>query len=255
LNTVVSDRGSHDVKFAKYGESGAYHWSEIGRNWRHHHAFTAERYRRVLAAISPCEGQRVLDYGCGDGALLGLISPAVGASGETHGFDPTPGALELASSMLRRLGVVFTLHRDPRAIPRGYFDKVVCSEVIEHVIDVTALLRNIATALKPTGIAVITSPVRLTETPEDPNHVREWFPEEFKGLFQHGPLELVHHQQCIPVAAAEVYYWRPRICFRIPLFRVLCNVMSIYGNVNALSWLGLRSRLFMVQMAVVKKRP
>ena len=63
-----------DARFAKYAESGAYHWREVGRGLIAHNAFTAERYRRVIAGAALRDGDRVLDYGCGDGALLGVCT-------------------------------------------------------------------------------------------------------------------------------------------------------------------------------------
>lgn len=47
--------------------------------------------------------------------------------------------------------------------------------------------------------------------------------------------------------------WRPRFLLRVPVFRVLCNLLSIYARVNALTWLGMRPRLFMTQLAVLEK--
>ena len=38
-----------------------------------HNAFTAERYRVVAGRADLSDGRRVLDYGCGDGALLGVV--------------------------------------------------------------------------------------------------------------------------------------------------------------------------------------
>ncbi|HET7875195.1 MAG TPA: class I SAM-dependent methyltransferase [Methylomirabilota bacterium] len=239
--------------FDKYAGAGAYHWRETGRHLLWHNAFTAERYRRVLAALGALDGRRVLDYGCGDGALLAPLSRAVGARGAVHGFDPTPGALEFAERMLRARGLAATLHRDRADIPAASFDRIACTEVIEHVAEPEMLLKDLARLLRPGGIAVVTTPVRLTERPEDPNHVHEWFPEEFADLLASAPLTVLRHEQVIPAAAAEVYFWRPRLCLRIPVFRLLCNALSITAGVNALSWLRLRPRLFMMQLAVLEK--
>jgi ubiquinone/menaquinone biosynthesis C-methylase UbiE len=243
----------HDARFNKYDLAGAYHWREIGRHPLWHNAFTAERYRRTLAEMEPLRSQRVLDYGCGDGALLGKICRRVGPSGETHGLDPNAAALKLASQMLSRQRCPFVLHAAAADLPDAYFDRVICAEVIEHVLDVEALLSTIHRILKPRGRAIITTPVRLTEAPSDPNHVREWFPEEFKDLFRDGPLVLRKHEQVIPAAATEVYFWRPWLFLRVPLFRLLCNGLSICCEVNALSWLRMRPRLYMQQYVVLER--
>jgi hypothetical protein len=40
---------------------------------------------------------------------------------------------------------------------------------------------------------------------------------------------------------------------RVPVFRLLCNLLSIYAKVNAISWLRMRPRLFMMQIVVADK--
>ena len=243
-----------DVGFRKYAESGAYHWREIGSGLIAHNAFTAERYRRVIAAASLRDGDRVLDYGCGDGALLGVLhrSPR-GRTCELHGFDPNELAVELAGSALAASGVPAAIHAALDSIQDGYFDRVVCTEVIEHASEPGDLLRQIARVLKPGGRAVVTTPIRLTEQPQDVNHVREWFPDEFARVFEAEMWRVISHEQVVPAAAAAVYFWRPPVFARVPVFRLLCNLLSIYAGVNAMSWLRVRPRLFMMQVVVAEK--
>ena len=245
-----------DARFAKYAEHGAYHWKEIGRGLLTHNAFTAERYRTVadLAALS--DRQRVLDYGCGDGALLGVIARRTrGLSVDLHGYDPNALGLELAQAALRSRGISASLHDSTASLPDGFFDRVVCTEVIEHASDPSAMLDEIARLLKPGGRLIVTTPIRLTEAPEDPNHVQEWFPEEFARLFSPSRWQVRAHDRVVPLAAVEAYFWRPRIFARVPVFRLLCNLLSMYAGVNAMTWLGLRPRLFMMQIVVADKLP
>src|SRR5471032_2635685 len=99
-----------DRDFAKYAEHGAYHWREIGRGLLSHNAFTAERYRTVADRAGAAAGERVLDYGCGEGALLGVIARRAGTAVDLHGFEPNALGLELARGALRSRGVSATLH-------------------------------------------------------------------------------------------------------------------------------------------------
>ena len=248
----MTNRICHDAAFGKYAECGAYHWRELSRNLLDHHAFTAERYRRVMTAAQPLGGKRILDYGCGDGALFAWICGEAGAHGEVHGYEPNSAGFEFAAQMVRKKRLPVQLHSKTVEIPYAYFDTVICSEVIEHVYDVDDLIMQLCRVLKRGGRAIITTPVRLTEVPEDAHHVREWFPTEFQELFKDTKLKLIGYSQFIPAAAPEVYYWRPMFLFRVPVFRILCNLLSIYGGFNALSWLRLRPRLFMEQMAVLE---
>jgi 2-polyprenyl-3-methyl-5-hydroxy-6-metoxy-1,4-benzoquinol methylase len=250
---VTADAVDH-VRFRKYAESGAYHWREVGSGLIAHNAFTAERYRRVIDCAALREGDRVLDYGCGDGALLGMLHRRVGSGGyDLHGFDPNTLGAELAVAALAANGVKATIHGSLAAIPDAHFDRVVCTEVIEHVSEPEALLREIARVLKPGGRAVVTTPIRLTEAPEEPSHVREWFAGEFLHIFDRGLWRLIAHEQVVPAAAIEAYFWRPPLFARVPVFRLLCNLLSIYAGVNAMSWLRMRPRLFTMQVVVAEK--
>jgi SAM-dependent methyltransferase len=243
-----------DASFQKYVEHGAYHWREIGRGLLSHNAFTAERYRTVVDRAQISAGHRVLDYGCGDGALLGVVSNRCRRLGaELHGFDPNELAVQLARKMLAERGVAARIHGSLESIPADFFDRVVCTEVIEHASAPQMLLCEIARVLKPGGRLVITTPIRLGESPDDPNHVVEWFPGEFAQLFapQHWHVEA--HAQIVPAAAVEAYFWRPPIFARVPVFRLACNILSGYFGVNALAWLRVRPRLFMMQVVVATK--
>jgi hypothetical protein len=61
------------------------------------------------------------------------------------------------------------------------------------------------------------------------------------------------HEQVVPAAAPEVYFWRLPMAARVPVFRLLCNLLSIYADVNAMSWLRMRPRRFMMQVVVAER--
>ena len=243
-----------DASFEKYATRGAYHWAEIGRNLLLHNAFTAERYRLVADRVGGGEGQRLLDYGCGDGAFLSVLTARHRGLADVHGYDPNALAIQYAREALQARRIHVTLHESTSTLAAGSFDCVTCTEVIEHASAPGEMLREIATLLKPGGRLVMTTPIRLTEVPEDPNHVQEWFPTEFPRLFDERLWRVLSHEQVVPCAAAEAYFWRPPLFLRVPIFRLACNVVSIYGGVNALTWLRMRSRLFMMQIVVAERR-
>jgi 2-polyprenyl-3-methyl-5-hydroxy-6-metoxy-1,4-benzoquinol methylase len=242
-----------DAAFSRYAERGAYHWAEVGGSWIRHNAFTAERYRRVLAEAAAARPRRLLDVGCGDGAFLWMASRRLRGV-ELQGFDPNADARRLAHEMLSARGVHASIHADWAAIPTGAFDVVTCSEVIEHVNEPRALLCEIGRALAPGGIAVVTTPIRMTEAPADPNHRVEFFPAEFRRLCDESGMTVLDHQQHIPAGSVEAYFWRPAFFARVPVFRLLCNLLSIYGGVNALTWLRMRRTLMMLQLVVLRAR-
>jgi SAM-dependent methyltransferase len=251
-NVTVRDVTS-DEAFAKYAARGAYHWREIGSGLLTHNAFTAERYRLVAGRADLREGARVLDYGCGDGALLSVLDRRARRAVELHGFDPNALGLQYARDALRARGITATLHDSCSTIAPESMDCVVCTEVIEHASAPSVLLGEIARVLKPGGRLVITTPIRLTEFPDDPNHAQEWFPTEFARLFDGAVWNVRSHEEVVPCAAPEAYFWRPPVFARVPVFRLLCNLLSICAGVNAMSWLRMRPRLFMMQIVVAEK--
>jgi hypothetical protein len=77
---------------------------------------------------------------------------------------------------------------------------LICSDVIEHLVNPISLLRLIRDLLSQGAVAVIFfTPERdLTRgegdngPPENPSHVREWNSEEFKALLQWAGFDLIH---------------------------------------------------------------
>src|SRR5215467_2016314 len=90
-----------DASFEKYATRGAYHWAEIGRNLLLHNAFTVERYRLVADRVGGGEGQRLLDYGCGDGAFLSVLTDRHRGLADVQGYDPNPLAIQYARAALQ----------------------------------------------------------------------------------------------------------------------------------------------------------
>jgi hypothetical protein len=77
---------------------------------------------------------------------------------------------------------------------------LICSDVIEHLVDPISLLRLIHDLLSQGAVAVIFSTPERDLTrgesdngpPENPCHVREWNLEEFKALLQWAGFHLIH---------------------------------------------------------------
>lgn len=112
---------------------------------------TLERY------LKP--GSTVLDLGCGAG---GFTLSLCEAGFEAVGADVSEGALEQASS--RAPQCQFLVLKDDGVVPApdGSFGAVWSSEVIEHVLDVGAFLKEIHRLLVPQGLLLLTTPYHGT---------------------------------------------------------------------------------------------
>lgn len=130
-------------------------------------------------------GMRVLEVGCGPGAVTSLLLDRVGESGEVVGLDRDEGLLAIARERLR--GRAVSLHRVDieGALPEdlGSFDAVVGRRVLMYLSDPAAALGRLVRRLRPGGIVFFQELV-LDEGPTGlPEHdaVRDWL----IGLLRH----------------------------------------------------------------------
>lgn len=238
-----------ETSFDKYEQRGAYHWAFLSNNLRHHHCPTVARYQAILNAGSPWRGKKVIDVGCGDGALAGCLAK-MGA--EVTGVEPEKTGRELAKMAFERHSLDGTFVEKLTNLDDNSFDVAVCSDVIEHVREPEQLLHAIRRVLKPGGMAIVTTPIRLTETPLDLHHVQEFFPSQFQFLMDRFFIE-VKIQHHIPMAGLMLYYWRPWFFLRRPLIAWVCNFMNIYFKINPVARINALDRYHLLQLATASK--
>ena len=149
-------------------------------------AYTRARYDIVLECVREANvphGGRLLEVGCGDGALAGVLHCRLGLP--VTGVDTSEKGLLLARQMFASHGFAgeFKLIESyDTGLKDACFNTVVCSDVIEHVGDPRAMLREILRVLVPSGRLIIPTPIRFSEAPVDPMHVQEWFVGDFMAL-------------------------------------------------------------------------
>ncbi len=97
-------------------------------------------------------GARVLDVGCGTGAVLEALS----ARFEAYGTDTSQLAIDLCRQ--RGLANAFCCTLETFPYPELRFDLVTLLDVIEHVDDDLGVLREAHRYLKPGGWALVTVP-------------------------------------------------------------------------------------------------
>ena len=119
------------------------------------------RSEAVLELLAAARGEVILDIGCGNARD---IIPIVQAGARIVGVDISEGMIRQAGVDLGRAGVtgVELAVGDATNLryPDASFDKVLCSEVIEHIPDASRAIAEIHRVLKPGGRLVISTPNR-----------------------------------------------------------------------------------------------
>lgn len=210
-------------EFEKYQKRGAYHWRQIEPKPFRNFAILSAHYERLLKLGRPWVGRLVLDIGCGDGALTGLIAQE-GAI--VTGVDISSVGIQLASQEFNKRGLVsnFAIGQDT-CLPFSSqsFSIVVMSEVIEHLVKPEQALSEVARILASDGRLILSTPSRMTEDFVD-EHYHEYYPAELNELlskfFGHVSVE-----QYNPAWMIELYL--PMCNTRIAkLPRLLFNLLS-----------------------------
>ncbi len=112
-----------------------------------------KRIKKLIQLADLKDSDLVIEVGCGAGHILERVK-----KGKLHGIDISEIQIKRAKE---RLGDSVKLDKAPgEKIPYDdkYFDKILCSEVIEHVLDPDPLLREMKRVLRDDGILSLSIP-------------------------------------------------------------------------------------------------
>lgn len=162
--------------------------------------FTGERfvpgpemdYRLVVThehryhyALEFTRGQVVLDFGCGEGYGVEILSRNADRS---IGYDPSNVAISHARKRWAGYPVEFTSRSDDVATLAGSVDVVTCMEVLEHAADPDTVLGPIKHIMSANGILLLSTPNKLKYQDErkndNPFHVHEYYYDELNELLR-----------------------------------------------------------------------
>jgi pentatricopeptide repeat protein len=175
----------------------------------HHDPKTAEAYyehpRRELLPAIPLAARRVLDVGCGAGALGRVLKEERNVE-EVCGVEFIEEAYQRARTVLDRV-----LHGniEEMTLPweDEYFDCIVCADVLEHLVNPSAVMAKLSRVLAPRGVIVISVPnIRFHEVIHmlshgawtyyeqgimDATHLRFFTRTDLRTMIENGGMEAV----------------------------------------------------------------
>ena len=179
---------------------------------------------RVLSRQAIVQGLDVAEVGSGGGHVLRMFPDA-----RLTAIDVSGVFLETARKNLRGYDVRFLKGElGALSLPAASFDRVICTETLEHTVDPAAVLAEIRRLLRPGGVAVITVPndrlIRrmkdiVRRTPAglglarrvswggDEYHLHVWAPAELEALLT--PHFEVLERACAPFDRIPI-----RACFK-----------------------------------------
>ncbi len=167
----------------------------------------------AATSARPLAGKSALDIGCGAGLVCEPLA-RLGAS--VTGVDAAAENVAAAAAHAEGVGLdIRYMAGEVAALDIGTFDLVTCVEVIEHVADKPAFLRDVAARLAPDGLLVMSTPNRTAASrvllvgaaeavgyvPKGTHHWEDFVtPEELEALLSEAGLA---------VTARRGIAWRP----------------------------------------------
>lgn len=167
----------------------------------------------AAAEAKPLAGKSALDIGCGAGLLC---EPLARLGADVTGVDAAAENVSAASAHAEAVGLdIRYMAGEVGALDIGQFDLVTSVEVIEHVADKAAFLKDVAARLAPDGLLVMSTPNRTTASrvllvgaaeavgyvPKGTHHWEDFItPDELEALLEDAGLT---------VTAKRGIAWRP----------------------------------------------
>ncbi|XP_049539679.1 ubiquinone biosynthesis O-methyltransferase-like [Anopheles darlingi] len=170
----LSMRGTEQDDVANFDQLSA-HWWEPNGQMKLLHKLNKLRVPMVVEGLikagkldrkqrhttDPLKGLTILDVGCGGGiyteALAKLGAYIVGIDPAKHLIDVAKAHVATQPDLKDRCHYEEVSMEEHAPKHVGKYDVVVLSETIEHVVDKSLLLKNVATVLKPGGSVFITT--------------------------------------------------------------------------------------------------
>lgn len=196
------------------------YFSDESENCTYQNSYTDEElaHKRLdaleLHALFPERRSTFLDVGCGEGFFLGTLAEK---GWDVHGMDFThDGVKAFFPNLVDRVqkGDLFSLLQSEAESGRKY-DAVSCNNVLEHVLEPSAMLGNLVKLVTPGGLLRLSVPNDDSYYNEDivgrglaspeffkayPDHLNYFNFDTLEGIVKKSGLEVVHRLGSFPIS-------------------------------------------------------
>ena len=104
---------------------------------------------------TPLEGKTALDVGCGAGLLA---EPLARLGATVTGLDASPELIAVARAHAGAQHLTIDYRAGELAELEGHYDLITCMEVVEHVADPAAFVKDLRRRLAPGGLLIMSTP-------------------------------------------------------------------------------------------------
>jgi len=241
----------NEISLQKYYNQKARDFDELALTYnnksRYKRFFYKTRFNKVVKALAFEKGEKILDLGCGSGYYVKYL---VDKGAEAYGIDLSGEYIKQAKSYVSSDRANFKIASAINVPFRNeYFDKVLMTEVIEHVPNNKKALKEVRRVLKTGGSAVITTInrnsymniayglKRIVRGYKFNEHVTEFSRHEFLSLLaKYFKIDEIFMCNFIMPYPLDNYFIRNFSAKAEKVFKKVENFMSISYFLKALGW-------------------
>jgi len=133
-----------------FAKDSAHWWDERGP-FAILHRLNPTRMEYLISQIGEVKGKTILDIGCGGGLVC---EPLARLGAKVTGLDADAQAIDAARAHAAEMGLKVTYKNEAVEQHKEQYDVVMALEILEHVNDPAAFVRDAVACLKPDGVFI-----------------------------------------------------------------------------------------------------
>jgi 2-polyprenyl-6-hydroxyphenyl methylase/3-demethylubiquinone-9 3-methyltransferase len=153
-------------------------WWNIDGPFAPLHKLNPERILYIKEQLGDLKGKKILDIGCGGGLVC---EPLARLGADVTGADADAQAIAVAKAHADEQGLKINYLNQPAEEINVQFDAVLALEIIEHVSDPQAFVKECARLVKPDGVVIFSTLNRTVKSflgsIVAAEHILRWVPQ------------------------------------------------------------------------------